>query len=123
MAVICGTPTPDTIRVVQMEPGPTPTLTTSTPASINAVAPSAVATLPPAKSKSGIAAADLSDHVDDILRMAVGGVHGDQINAGANQCSTRSSQSAPYSHRRANPQPAPSVLAGVGELQTSSRCP
>ena len=27
MAVICGTPTPVTMRVVQMEPGPMPTLT------------------------------------------------------------------------------------------------
>ena len=27
MAVICGTPTPATMRVVQIEPGPMPTLT------------------------------------------------------------------------------------------------
>ena len=27
MAVSCGTPTPATMRVVQMEPGPTPTFT------------------------------------------------------------------------------------------------
>ena len=33
-------------RVVQIEPGPIPTLTTSTPASNSASAPSAVATLP-----------------------------------------------------------------------------
>ena len=31
-AEICGTPTPATIRVVQMEPGPIPTLMPSTPA-------------------------------------------------------------------------------------------
>ena len=31
-AVICGTPTPATTRVVQMEPGPMPTLTQSAPA-------------------------------------------------------------------------------------------
>ena len=35
IAVICGTPTPATTRVVQMAPGPTPTLTTSAPASIS----------------------------------------------------------------------------------------
>ena len=46
MAVICGTPTPATTRVVQIDPGPMPTLTASTPASQSAVAPSAVATLP-----------------------------------------------------------------------------
>ena len=47
MAVTCGTPMPATTRVVQIEPGPTPTLTPSTPASIRAWAPSRVATLPP----------------------------------------------------------------------------
>jgi hypothetical protein len=31
IAVICGTPTPATIRVVQIEPGPMPTLTASAP--------------------------------------------------------------------------------------------
>ena len=42
-----GTPTPATMRVVQIEPGPTPTFTASTPASMSACAPSRVATLPP----------------------------------------------------------------------------
>ena len=46
IAVSCGTPTPATIRVVQIEPGPIPTLTESAPASISARAPSAVAMLP-----------------------------------------------------------------------------
>ena len=47
MAVTWGTPTPATTRVVQIEPGPTPTLTPSTPASMSACAPSFVATFPP----------------------------------------------------------------------------
>ena len=46
MAVICGTPTPATTRVVQIEPGPTPTFTASAPASIRAAVASPVATLP-----------------------------------------------------------------------------
>ena len=46
IAVNCGTPTPATMRVVQIEAGPMPTLTASAPASISAWAPSAVATLP-----------------------------------------------------------------------------
>ena len=46
IAVSCGTPTPATMRVVQIEPGPMPTLTASAPASISALAPSAVAMLP-----------------------------------------------------------------------------
>ena len=35
-AVICGTPMPATTRVVQMEPGPMPTLTQSAPAWMSA---------------------------------------------------------------------------------------
>jgi hypothetical protein len=50
MAEICGTPTPATTRVVQMEPGPTPTFTPSAPASTSACAPAWVATLPPTTS-------------------------------------------------------------------------
>ncbi|SLH41036.1 Uncharacterised protein [Mycobacteroides abscessus subsp. abscessus] len=47
MAVICGAPTPATTRVVQIEPGPTPTFTASAPASTSAAAPARVAMLPP----------------------------------------------------------------------------
>ena len=42
IAVICGTPTPATMRVVQIEPGPMPTLTPSAPWSTSAFAPSPV---------------------------------------------------------------------------------
>ena len=50
--MICGTPTPVTTRVVQIEPGPMPTFTASAPASISALVPSAVATLPATTSMS-----------------------------------------------------------------------
>src|SRR3954465_11583436 len=46
MAVIWGTPTPATTGVVQIDPGPIPTLTASAPALDSASAPSPVATLP-----------------------------------------------------------------------------
>ena len=46
MAVNCGTPTPATIRVVQIDPGPIPTFTASAPAPISARVASPVATLP-----------------------------------------------------------------------------
>ena len=46
MAVIWGTPTPEMMRVVQIDPGPMPTFTASAPASTRALAPAAVATLP-----------------------------------------------------------------------------
>ena len=60
MAVTCGTPTPATTRVVQIEPGPTPTLTASTPASTSAWAPARVATLPPMTWTWRVAGSDLS---------------------------------------------------------------
>src|ERR1700722_15931741 len=46
MAVIWGMPAPGTMRVVQMLPGPMPTLMASAPASMRAMAPSYVAMLP-----------------------------------------------------------------------------
>ena len=46
----CGTPTPVTIRVVQMLPGPIPTLIASAPASIRALVAAAVATFHAIKS-------------------------------------------------------------------------
>ena len=39
MAVICGMPAPETTRVVQIEPGPMPTLTAATPAAIRSAVP------------------------------------------------------------------------------------
>ena len=51
-AVSCGTPTPATMRVVQIEPGPTPIFTAEAPASMSASVPSAVATLPPTIGRS-----------------------------------------------------------------------
>ena len=52
----CGTPTPATTRVVQIEPGPIPTLMPSAPASTRALAASPVATFPTIISCSGNAA-------------------------------------------------------------------
>ena len=46
MAVICGMPAPVTTRVVQIEPGPMPTLMASAPARASSQAPSKVPTLP-----------------------------------------------------------------------------
>src|SRR6186997_1231360 len=60
IAVSCGTPTPATIRVVQIEPGPTPTLTASTPASTRAWAPAYVATLPAMMSTLAAAESDFN---------------------------------------------------------------
>ena len=48
-----GSPTPVTTRVVQIEPGPTPTFTASTPRSASARAPPTVPTFPPTSWTSG----------------------------------------------------------------------
>ena len=53
MAVNWGTPKPVTTRVVQMDPGPMPTLMASAPASANSRAPSRDATLPATICASG----------------------------------------------------------------------
>ena len=53
MAVIWGTPTPVTTRVVQMLPGPMPTFTASTPRRTISRAPASVATLPATSCTSG----------------------------------------------------------------------
>ena len=54
IAVICGTPTPVTTRVVQMLPGPMPTFTASAPARIRSRAPARVATFPAMTSTSKV---------------------------------------------------------------------
>ena len=46
IAVICGTPIPATTRVVQIDPGPIPIFTQSTPALIRASVAAPVATFP-----------------------------------------------------------------------------
>ena len=46
IALNCGAPIPAIIRVVQIDPGPTPTLTASAPLSAKYFAASAVATFP-----------------------------------------------------------------------------
>ena len=53
IAVICGTPTPVTTRVVHIEPGPIPTFTASIPRSTKAFAASVVAIFPAMSCASG----------------------------------------------------------------------
>ena len=83
IAVTCGTPTPATTRVVQIEPGPTPTLTPSAPASTRALAPAYVATLPPTMSTRGRGRLGLEpgDHLQHALGVAVRGVDDQHVDA------------------------------------------
>ena len=85
MAVSCGTPTPATMRVVQIEPGPMPTLMASAPASISALAPSAVAILPATTCTAFDSRLMRLDRVEHAPRMAVRGVDHDEIDAGLDQ--------------------------------------
>ena len=85
IAESCGTPTPATIRVVQIEPGPIPTFTASQPACTSACAPSAVATLPATTCMSGKTLLDRPHPVDDALRVAVRGVHDDGVDPRADE--------------------------------------
>ena len=85
IAVSCGTPTPATTRVVQIEPGPMPTFTASAPAPISAVV----------ASRGGDVAGDDLDRVGssldpldgggDVAIVAVRGVDHDQVAFGVDQ--------------------------------------
>src|SRR6185312_8531051 len=84
IAEICGTPTPATTRVVQIEPGPTPTLTASTPAS---------------RSARGVTGDDIAGNelhlrimllhprsaIDHALRMPMRGIDYEHVDAGLDQ--------------------------------------
>ena len=85
MAVSCGTPTPATIRVVQIEPGPMPTLIASAPASISACAPSRVATLPAMTATLLVARWMRRTWLQHLLGMAVRGVDDEAVDAGRHQ--------------------------------------
>ena len=85
MAVSCGTPTPATMRVVQIEPGPMPTLMASAPASISALAPSLVATLPATTCTLFDSRLMRVTASSTSARMAVRGIDHDQIDARLDQ--------------------------------------
>ncbi len=85
IAVICGTPTPATIRVVQIEPGPMPTFTPSAPYSTSALAAAAVAMLPPITSTCGKFCLTQRTRSSTPLAVAVRGVDDDHVDAAACQ--------------------------------------
>jgi hypothetical protein len=112
-AVICGTPTPATMRVVQIEPGPMPTLTASAPASTSASAASPVAMLPPMTCMLREALLDPAHAVDDALRVAVRGVDDDDVHTRLDQRRDARLGVAADTDRRADAQAFLGVLAGV----------
>ncbi len=96
MAVICGTPTPATMRVVQMEPGPMPTFTASTPASMSARVAWAVATLPATSSNGPFQLRRVSRTASSTPRLWPWAVSMTSTSTPAlSRASTRASRSAP----------------------------
>ena len=115
-AVICGTPTPATIRVVQIEPGPMPTFTASAPASISASAASAVAMLPAIDLELARQALDPRDHLDHAARVAVRRVDDEHVDAGRDQRLGALARVRADADRGADAQPARRVLGRAREL-------
>ena len=109
MAVTCGTPTPATTRVVQIDPGPTPTFTPSAPAATMASTASAVTTLPPitSTSKAPLIAFTTSSTPDVV---AVGGVDDEQVDADVDERLGPLERVGPDADGGADPEAAPLVL-------------
>ena len=116
MAVSCGMPTPATTRVVQIEPGPMPTLTASAPASISALVPSAVATLPAITCTRLDCFLMRVTALEDAAGMAVRGVDHDQINAGLDQPFGALEAIVANAGGGRHAQAAVLILAGIGVL-------
>jgi len=72
-------PTPATMRVVQMEPGPWPILMALAPQSARNSVPAALVTLPAMMVRFREGAADEFHHVADASGVAVGGGDGDGV--------------------------------------------
>ena len=110
----CGTPTPATTRVVQIEPGPIPILTASAPASTSAFTASAVATLP-AMTSTLLESRLMRRHLlDDMDRMAMRGIDHDRIDAGIDQELGAAKPSSPVPVAAATRKRPCSSLAALG---------
>ncbi len=116
-ALICGTPTPATMRVVQIEPGPMPTLTASAPASINASAASPVTMLPAITCCAGQRALMRRTVSITPLRMAVRRVDDDHVHAAVAQRRRTIERVGTGADGRADAQRAALVLAGAREFR------
>ena len=85
IAVSCGTPTPATMRVVQIDPGPMPTLMASAPASISAFAPFRGRDVAGDDLNRVRQALDAVNGGEHQLGMAVRGIDDDEIDTGRDQ--------------------------------------
>ena len=116
IAEICGTPTPATMRVVQIEPGPMPTLTASAPWSDQRLRAGGGRDVAADDLHIGIALLDGRDAFQHALRMPVRGIDHDHVHPCGDQGLDPLVGIAGRPDRRADPQPAEVVLARVRML-------
>ena len=113
MAVICGTPTPATTRVVQIEPGPMPTLTASAPAFDQRQRGLGGGDVAGDELRLGEVAAHVGTASTHALRVAVRGVDADDVAARLEQRLDALLAVGADADRGADAQPAELVLDGV----------
>ena len=101
------------IRVVQIAPGPMPTFTASTPASIRSLAPSAVATLP---AITWMFQFFLISRTVSITFLAWPWAVSTTTTSTSGLDQRLDALEVVHARRRPDPQPAALVLAGVGVL-------
>jgi len=124
MAVSCGTPTPATTRVVQIDPGPIPTFTQSTPASISAhpsidqrAGPVGRAYIPGYNFDLALkSSGDLTDRFQYALGVAVRRIDDHEIDPHFDQGRHPIHDVGRHAHSRPNTEPPVFVLAGIGVL-------
>ena len=116
MAESCGIPAPDTTRVVQIEPAPTPTFTASAPALTSASTPSSVTTLPATTGERRPDRLEPLDRLDHPGGVAVGGVDDERVDALGDERVGPLLDIGADPDRRGHPQAAPGVTGGVREL-------
>src|SRR6202030_1970621 len=105
IAVSCGTPTPATMRVVQIEPGPMPTLMASAPASISAFGGGDVARDHLHRIRHPF---DPRDRIEHAAGVAVRGVDNDKVDAGFDQ--SFAARKPGFADRRGGGNPQPALL-------------
>jgi hypothetical protein len=121
IAVTCGTPTPATMRVVQIEPGPMPTFTASAPASISASRRLGRGDVAGDDLVCGCSRFRLAHGVDDALAVTVRRVDHEHVDACRHERRRALEAIRPDPERRSDAQPALVVLDRVRVLLACKR--
>ena len=116
IAVICGTPTPATMRVVQIEPGPMPTLTRVGPGLDQRPRRRAGGDVAADDVDLGVVLLDPAHALEHALAVAVGGIDHQHVDAGLDQQLDPLLGALAHADRRAHAQLALGVARGVGEV-------